>query len=342
MVFDARPVKAGGASSRVSNAAPAGGGPSSCSNHSRRPGPSASGSSVRSLPGFAAASAAAVRVLGRDMPCTCVGPPTTSRSTPASSSSSAPSTAATRTGPSTTSRMPAAIASATRCVLPYIDSYTTTVFIAASSSPPMVRPRARTSQRRRSRPQGVAEGREWRGAGSVDGRMPIQRLNHPVLYVRGIERTREFYEGALGFRVVNELAGKALFFQAPGSTNDHDLGTFAIGDGAGPSEAGRRTVGLYHLAWEVDTLAELARIREALLQAGALVGASDHATTKALYAQDPDGIEFEVSWLLPADLITPEVQAHGATTRPLDLEREIERYGAQTRGGVGVSVPALG
>jgi hypothetical protein len=25
---------------------------------------------------------------------------------------------------------------------------------------------------------------------------------------------------------------------------------------------------------------------------------------------------------------------------PLDLEREIERYGAQTRGGVGVSVPA--
>jgi hypothetical protein len=25
--------------------------------------------------------------------------------------------------------------------------------------------------------------------------------------------------------------------------------------------------------------------------------------------------------------------------RPLDLDREIERYGAQTRGGVGVSIP---
>src|SRR3712207_8982939 len=100
------------------------------------------------------------------------------------------------------------------------------------------------------------------------------------------------------------------------------------------------TVGLYHLAWEVDTLAELARIRDALLQAGALVGASDHATTKALYAQDPDGIEFEVSWLLPADLITAEVTDGAAMTAPLDLDREIERYGATTRGGVGVSVPA--
>ena len=169
--------------------------------------------------------------------------------------------------------------------------------------------------------------------------MPIFRLNHAVLYVRDLERSVAFYGDVLGFQAVMRMPG-AAFVQAPGSTNDHDLGLFAIGAGAGPSQAGRATVGLYHLAWEVDTLAELSRIRGALLEAGALVGASDHATTKALYAQDPDGIEFEVSWLLPADLITPEVSAQGATTRPLDLEREIERYGAQTRGGVGVSVPA--
>ena len=78
----------------------------------------------------------------------------------------------------------------------------------------------------------------------------------------------------------------------------HDLGTFQIGAGAGPSQAGRSTVGLYHLAWEVDTLAEMARIRGLLIDRGALSGASDHITTKALYAKDPDGIEFEVSWIL--------------------------------------------
>src|SRR4051795_838047 len=169
--------------------------------------------------------------------------------------------------------------------------------------------------------------------------MPVQRLNHAVLYVRDVERSLAFYRDVLGFRVKMEIPGRAVFLQAEGSTNDHDLGLFAIGTGAGPSEAGRRTVGLYHLAWEVDTLAELSRIRDALLLAGALVGASDHGTTKALYAQDPDGLEFEVSWLLPADLITPEVVAASRSIAPLDLDGEIGRYGAQTRGGVGVSIP---
>jgi len=97
-------------------------------------------------------------------------------------------------------------------------------------------------------------------------------------------------------------------------------------------------VGLYHLAWEVDTLAELQRISGVLTERGALVGASDHGSTKALYAQDPDGIEFEVSWLVPAALLDPE---QTISTRPLHLEREIERYGADTGGGVGVSVPAV-
>ena len=170
--------------------------------------------------------------------------------------------------------------------------------------------------------------------------VPVQRLNHAVLFVRDLDRSVRFYRDVLGFRTKVEIPGRAAFLQAEGSTNDHDLGLFQIGAGAGPSEAGRRTVGLYHLAWEVDTLAELARVRDVLADAGALVGASDHATTKALYAQDPDGLEFEVSWLLPADLITPEIAAQGATTRPLDLEREIERFGAGTRGGVGVSIPS--
>ena len=171
--------------------------------------------------------------------------------------------------------------------------------------------------------------------------MPVTRLNHAVLYVRSVERTREFYERVLGFKTLVWLPDRAAFFQAPGSTNDHDLGTFQIGSGAGPSTAGQGAVGLYHLAWEVDTLGELKRIAGLLSERGALVGASDHVTTKALYAHDPDGIEFEVSWLLPADLITDDIrrEAKELRTRPLDLDAEIARYGADTRGGVGVSIP---
>jgi catechol-2,3-dioxygenase len=167
--------------------------------------------------------------------------------------------------------------------------------------------------------------------------VPVQRLNHAVLYVRDVDRSVAFYRDALGFRVVTSIPGRAAFLQAEASSNDHDLGLFAIGSQAADSTAGRSSVGLYHLAWEVDTLAELRRIAGVLTDRGSLVGASDHGTTKALYARDPDGIEFEVSWLLPADLLTPDIRMQ---TSPLDIEAEIARYGESTRGGVGVSVTA--
>ena len=168
--------------------------------------------------------------------------------------------------------------------------------------------------------------------------MPITRMNHAVLYVRDADRTAEFYESVLGFRRLSMGFAGAAFLQAPGSTNDHDLGLFTIGAGAAASQAGRETVGLYHLAWEVDTLAELARLADALTERDALYGGSDHGTTKSLYAKDPDGLEFEVAWIIPAALIQDgdrEVRAPKA----LNLANEIERFGAETKGGAGVSSP---
>ncbi|MFL6238650.1 MAG: VOC family protein [Actinomycetes bacterium] len=172
--------------------------------------------------------------------------------------------------------------------------------------------------------------------------MPITRLNHAVLYVRDLAETVRFYTDVLGFDVVNMTPdgfNGAAFLRAAGSTNDHDLGVFAVGPGAGPSGAGRSTVGLYHLAWEVDTLDELESVQERLDAAGALVGASDHGTTKSLYGKDPNGIEFEIVWLIPADLLDDTALEARKSIRPLDLAKEKQRYGATTRGGVGISQP---
>ena len=63
--------------------------------------------------------------------------------------------------------------------------------------------------------------------------MPVQRLNHAVLYVRDVERSFAFYRDVLGFRARVEIPGRAVFLQAEGSTNDHDLGLFAVGSRAG-------------------------------------------------------------------------------------------------------------
>jgi catechol-2,3-dioxygenase len=172
--------------------------------------------------------------------------------------------------------------------------------------------------------------------------MPVRRLNHAVLFVRDVAASAAFYADMHGFAPIEGMDGLtgAAFLRAPSSTNDHDLGLFEIGSAAGASGAGRSTVGLYHLAWEVETLADLAEIGARLTERGALVGATDHATTKALYAKDPDGIELEVMWLVPADRLTPEILGSRDRLAPLDLQAEIDRFGADTVGGIGISVPA--
>jgi len=170
--------------------------------------------------------------------------------------------------------------------------------------------------------------------------MPITRLNHAVLYVRDVKASLAFYCDVLGFRELDILPDHvegAAFLQAEGSTNDHDLGLFQIGSAAGASTAGRSTVGLYHLAWEVDTLAELARIQAALAKAGALSGASDHSTSKSLYGTDPDGIEFEVAWFVPVAHLDEELLEGRKGIARLDLDAELERYGATTVGLTGSS-----
>lgn len=173
--------------------------------------------------------------------------------------------------------------------------------------------------------------------------MPVTRLNHAVLYVRDVERSVAFYTEVLGFRRLDlgEPIRGAAFLQANGSSNDHDLGLFEIGTAAHGSSAGRREVGLYHLAWEVDTLEELEAVARRLSAVGALVGASDHSSTKALYAKDPDGIEFEVCWLVPADQLDEATLAGRSRIRPLDLGAAMQRYGAATQGGIGISRQAV-
>jgi catechol 2,3-dioxygenase-like lactoylglutathione lyase family enzyme len=155
--------------------------------------------------------------------------------------------------------------------------------------------------------------------------MGIRGMNHAVLYVRDAQRTEAFYRDVLGFRpVIEDPAGAFVFMRAPESANHHDIAFFTMGPDAAPSQAGALTVGLYHIAWEVGSLDELAAMQARLDAAGALVGASDHGPNKSLYAKDPDGLEFEVMWLVPPELWGDE--EHEAIIRPLNLDAERRRF----------------
>jgi catechol-2,3-dioxygenase len=166
--------------------------------------------------------------------------------------------------------------------------------------------------------------------------MAVRRLNHAVLYVNGLQREVEFYKRTLGFEVRMEIPGRAAFLRAPGSVNDHDLGLFDIGVGRA---SGRPEVGLYHLAWEVGTLAELVETRQKLLDAGALVGESDHRVSKSLYARDPSGIEFEVLWRVPVEDWDSELAQGDDYTVPLDWDRTLTRWATDRQTGAAAGSP---
>lgn len=149
-------------------------------------------------------------------------------------------------------------------------------------------------------------------------------LRHAVLWVSDPHASADFYQQALGLVVQSDL-GSAVFMTSPRSATDHDLGLFEAG-----SDVPRipRGIGMYHLAWEVGTLAELVNARERLAALGALTGESDHGVSRSLYAQDPDGLEFEVMWEVPES----EAADESLKTERLDIDASIAKYGADRPG----------
>ena len=151
----------------------------------------------------------------------------------------------------------------------------------------------------------------------------VRRLNHAVLFVRDLDRSVEVYRRAFAFEEVARLSGIA-FLRAAGGDNHHDLGLAAVGAQA-PSPP-RGATGLYHLAWQVERIEDLRDMAAVLVEMDALGGASDHGATKSLYGKDPDGNEFEVMWMVPREEWGRFEQE--AIVAPLDLDREVRRWGA--------------
>jgi catechol-2,3-dioxygenase len=160
------------------------------------------------------------------------------------------------------------------------------------------------------------------------------RLNHAVLYVSDLARSENFYRTTLAMEVAaREPRANAAFLRLPRSGNHHDLGLFGIGGDSGPK---RRGLGLYHLAWQVDTIDELAEARDAVRAAGAYTGESSHGATKSIYGADPDGNEFEIMWMLPRDAWGDYLNT--APVDHLDLAGEVRRWsGVRTAGDVVVA-----
>ena len=123
--------------------------------------------------------------------------------------------------------------------------------------------------------------------------MGIHRLNHAVLYVSDLKRSVAFYTEVLGFRVVNMTPDG--FSAAPRSCRHRarpTTTTWACSRSARPPDPARRAaVRSGSTTWpgrstrSTSSSATMAKLAEA----GALVGSSDHGTTKSLYGKTRTG-----------------------------------------------------
>jgi catechol 2,3-dioxygenase len=124
--------------------------------------------------------------------------------------------------------------------------------------------------------------------------MALRGINHVVLKVRELERSRRFYE-RLGFQQVGQRP-RMIFFRAGG--HPHDLALWELGPGA--VDAPRQAVGLFHFCVTVESEADLAELHSRMVADGhPIVQVVDHVASRSFYVRDPDGNMLEITYDVP-------------------------------------------
>jgi catechol 2,3-dioxygenase len=154
-----------------------------------------------------------------------------------------------------------------------------------------------------------------RESGSAGWIAAATSLGTVSLMVNDLDRSRTFYERAIGLRAT-ELDDGAIALGVAGERPLIEL----HGDSSAP-RLNRRAPGLYHLAILVPTRLDLgfalARLAEARWP---LDGASDHLVSEALYLSDPDGNGIEIYRDRPRDDWPRSGDQLQMSTLPLDLD----------------------
>jgi len=115
-------------------------------------------------------------------------------------------------------------------------------------------------------------------------------LGHVHVKVKDIEKATAFYTNVFGLEVA-ERVGKYVFLSF-GQKQHHDLAIHEVpSDAASP---GLRDVGLYHFAFELPDIRQLALVYHKLKRLGVPVKPVDHGISKVIYFSDPDGNGIEV------------------------------------------------
>ena len=156
------------------------------------------------------------------------------------------------------------------------------------------------------------------------------RIGHVHLKVADLDRSLAFYQGLLGFDLIQRMGRQAAFLSAGGYHHHLGLNTWESAGGQPPAPG---TTGLYHFAINYPERRDLAAAVQRLLDGGwGLDGASDHGTHEAIYLHDPDGNGIELAW----DRDPAEWPRHGGeldmVTRAIDFPGLMAELGHPSAG----------
>lgn len=122
-------------------------------------------------------------------------------------------------------------------------------------------------------------------------------LGHVNIFVRNVERSRQWYSDVLGLHTYGHRPGRAAFLAAD-LEQSHEIALVQVGDEAPGPQKGQ--VGLNHLAWMVPSLEDLKEAYQRLKDKGVPIErVTDHGISIGVYFRDPDGNGLEVSYELP-------------------------------------------
>ena len=109
------------------------------------------------------------------------------------------------------------------------------------------------------------------------------RIGHAHLFVRDLTRSVAFYRRYFNLAVNEEIPGQTAFLSSGDA--HHELALTVL-DAPAPAE---EQIGLFHLAFDVDSKAAFAEAYERLHDDGIELSPVDHVIGWGLYFRDPDG-----------------------------------------------------
>lgn len=125
---------------------------------------------------------------------------------------------------------------------------------------------------------------------------PLMRIGYVSLNVSDIQRSLEFYQSILGFRVLGRPSNDKALLSTAGCPSSHLVELLQIKDKESRRSAAAKSAGLYHFAillperkYLADMLQNLSDKRDQVY----FDGLADHLVSEAIYIRDPDfnGIE---------------------------------------------------